>query len=334
MIMQLDQVLGLVFVIGVPVALLICVAVLLASSLKNKPQVDLQFLTTDEYMREWMRSHGEAHHLDEVVKDIKKKGNPFGSFYAPIVVGTAKRFAKVGLTPNKVSLMSVLVTITIFYLVVIAGFYQASSDFIVRISYGTLLVPAGFLTLFSGVTDGVDGALATLTRTRTKSGAWADAVLDRIDDTLLLVSLALGGFMIVQTPTYMDFRWLVLANIFFIFLYEYQRAKHFELDMFRIKALIAERPVRILLESGAFFAFGVNSVLALIAHAIDPAMTTTGVYFSGIINWTMIVFNAIFFVIMILCTAIEFRYVWKELKKDDKEAKAKTNTQPEEGIET
>ncbi|MBN2153211.1 MAG: CDP-alcohol phosphatidyltransferase family protein [Candidatus Lokiarchaeota archaeon] len=309
------------FEIVFPVVLLALIAVIFLTSIKDKPPKGTEYMSTKEYMKEWMRSHGQAHDLDRIVEEIQQKGNPFGSIWTPIVVKNAKIFGKMGLTPNKVSVMSLLITFLIFYLTVIAGAHQPGGNPIERLTFGLLAIPAALLVLYAGITDGVDGALATLQKKKTKAGGWADGVLDRISDVLLLVSLIPGGYLVVLDVG-LDFKWLAWTNIFLVFLYEYSRAKHFELGMVKIKALIAERPVRIILQSGALWAFGVNCLIDLIviwaSPVVDPGFV---VYYTVVLNWVMVYFNMAFFAIMVICTVIECRFVWAELKQMDAAAK-------------
>ena len=306
------------FEIVFPIVLLVLIALLFLTSIKNRPPKGTEYISTKEYMKEWMRSHGQAHDLDRIVEEIQKKGNPFGSIWTPIVVKNAKIFGKMGLTPNKVSVMSLLLTFLIFYLAIIAGQHQPGTNSLDRLTFGLLAIPAALLVLYAGITDGVDGALATLQKKKTKSGGWADGVLDRVSDTLLLVCFIPGGYL-VFVDVGLDFRWLAWTNIFLVLLYEYARAKHYELGMVKIKALLAERPVRILLESGAFWAFGVNCLIDLIVigasgPSIDPGFV---VYYTLVLNWIMVYFNLAFFAIMAICTVISFRFVWAELKQMD-----------------
>jgi phosphatidylglycerophosphate synthase len=305
------------FEIVFPIVLLVLIALIFLSSIKNRPPKETEYMSTKEYMKEWMRSHGQAHDLDRIVDEIQQKGNPFGSIWTPIVVKNAKIFGKMGLTPNKVSVMSTLITFLIFYLVVMAGVHQPGSNPMERITFGLLAIPAALLVLYAGITDGVDGALATLMKRKSKAGGWADGVLDRICDTLLLVCMIPGGFLVVADVG-LDFKWLAWTNIFLVFLYEYSRAKHFELGMVKIKALIAERPVRIIFESGALWAFGVNCLIDLIVYWASPTMDPGFLaYYTIILNWVMVYFNVAYFAIMVLCTVIECRFIWAELKQMD-----------------
>ncbi len=311
------DILRISFEIVFPVVLLALIAVLFLTSIKNRPPKETEYMSTKEYMKEWMRSHGQAHDLDRIVDEIQQKGNPFGSIWAPIVVKNAKIFGKMGLTPNKVSVMSSLLTFLIFYLVVMAGVHQPGGNPIERLTFGLLAIPAALLVLYAGITDGVDGALATLLKKKSKSGGWADGVLDRISDTLLLACTIPGGYLIV-VDVGLNLKWLAWTNIFLVFLYEYSRAKHYELGMVKIKALIAERPVRIIFESGALWAFGANCLIDLIviwaSPVVDPGFVA---YYTVVLNWIMVYFHLAFLAIMVICTVIECRFVWAELKQID-----------------
>ncbi len=313
----MTDLLQILFEIVFPIVLVVLIALLFLTSIKNKPPKETEYMSTKEYMKEWMRSHGQAHDLDRIVDEIQEKGNPFGSIWTPIVVKNAKIFGKMGLTPNKVSLMSSLLTFLIFYLVVMVGAHSSGDYPMERITFGLLAIPAALLVLYAGITDGVDGALATLMKRKSKSGGWADAVLDRISDILLIACMIPGGLLVVPEVG-LDFKWLAWTNIFLVFLYEYSRAKHFELDMFKIKALAAERPVRIIVESGALWAYGVNCIIDLIVFAASPTLDPAWVtYYTSILTWLMTGFNLILFVIMVICTMIEARFIWAELKQMD-----------------
>ncbi|MDY6958462.1 MAG: CDP-alcohol phosphatidyltransferase family protein, partial [Halobacteriota archaeon] len=86
----------------------------------------------------------------------------------------AKGFASLGLTPNFLSVISLL-------LAIVAGisFYYSQSDI-------DLLLVAVLMVIMSGFLDAIDGALARYTGKAGPKGDFLDHVIDRYADVFLI----------------------------------------------------------------------------------------------------------------------------------------------------
>lgn len=103
-----------------------------------------------------------------------------GSFFRPFSGWLASRLLNTSITPNQVTLISLLLAF-------------AGSVFFV-FGYWQFLVVGAFLWLFSEFLDFVDGDLARARKRVTVSGIMFDAVSDTLKKPLLVVSLSLGLF--------------------------------------------------------------------------------------------------------------------------------------------
>lgn len=131
--------------------------------------------------------------------------------FHPLVQLLAKGFRKVGLTPNQVTAMGLILA------VIGCIFFIIWMDY-----YGSLLF--ALFILLAGIFDGVDGALARLIHKTSVKGGYLDSVLDRYADIGITLSF-LGhypiGFTICGLPL---FGWIVIA-IVGITMVSYTRAK-------------------------------------------------------------------------------------------------------------
>lgn len=95
----------------------------------------------------------------------------------PFTAGVGRAMARVGLTPNMVTSLGLLLTFFCVWLIVI-GHRQLA---------GIVMIPAWFLDVF-------DGALARVTNRVTAWGGFFDSVADRIGDGALLAAIASLGW--------------------------------------------------------------------------------------------------------------------------------------------
>ena len=316
---DLNYIFDLFFYIIFPLVLLGLIILIFAISVPKRKK-DLKFMTFEEFFKEWLVDHGQSHRLDEVYEKAKK--DPLGKLYQPITYKLGKFFAKLGLSANMVSILNLIITLFIFYLTIIAGFGHNYEVLTLQPQYGSLILLAGFLVLFAGIMDGVDGSIARLLRKQTKSGGWLDAVIDRICDILLIVGMIPGGFLTL--PIYgIDLRWMAWTNIFLIFLYEYMRSKYLEYNIKEIQPFIGERPARILIQCTFYLIYGFSSFSVWITNFINPNFTNQYWSFShpGIVYWCMIIFQINFLIIMGISIIKSFKWTWNRLKKADNEDK-------------
>jgi phosphatidylglycerophosphate synthase len=320
--------LTLLFGIVFPAVLGALLVLLFVTSWQHR-QKNIEFMSLTDYLRAWLIGHGSGYRVDQAVEEIKH--NAFGQVYAPAVYKAGKRLAKLGFTPNGVSYLSVILTLFIFYMTVMAGEGNGLPFFTMQPWFGMILFPTGFLVLYTGINDGADGAIAIFLNMRSKSGAWLDGILDRVTDILFIACLIPGRFL-VYPELGLDLNWIVWINLFLLFSFEYMRAKHFELGLFVLKPMKGERLTRVVLQSAMFMGFGGNSLFSLIAYLIDPTIAGTpmGAYFSAIIYWIMLVYMIMFFVIMASSCVASARWILSQLKiMDDKHLDIKTDINEE-----
>ncbi len=308
----------LIFKIGFPLVLLILILIILISGRPNR-RAEQEFMTIDEFIKDWLKDHGQAHKLEEQLAKMKK--DPAGRVYMPLTYKGAKVCIKWGLSPNKVSIMNLIFSFFIFYGVIVAGEGHTLDILTQQPIYGSWFVVLSLLVLFTGLIDGIDGAIARLLDAKSKSGAWFDNIIDRVSDTLMLVCLIPTSLSILSGSEY-DFRWMIWTNIFLIFLYEYMRARHEGLGLHETKPFVGERITRILV-IGTFFAiYGVSSFAVLITNLINPdAASIWDSSHTGITTWCMFIFQITLLIIMIYSIIGFGKYIWKNLKKMDIENK-------------
>ena len=114
-------------------------------ALKKKPQQE--FMTSDEFIKDWLKDHGQAHKLEEQFAQMKK--DPAGLIYMPITYKGAKIFIKCGLTPNQVSFINLILSFLIFYSVVMLGRGHVLDSFSEQPFYGAWFLPLALLVLFT-----------------------------------------------------------------------------------------------------------------------------------------------------------------------------------------
>lgn len=311
--------LKITFEIVFPIILLVLLVVILISSLRHRKK-DVKFMSFDEFLKSWMIEHGQGYRLEEVIEQAKK--DPMGGLYMPITYKGGKIFAKLGFTANKVSLLNLILSFFILYLTIMAGDGHFLNLYSQQPFYGAILLPTAFLVLFTGIIDGIDGAIARLLYKQTKSGGWLDAIIDRISDILTLVCLVPGGFLIL--PQYgIDFTWLIWTNIFIIFLYEYMRAKHHEVGFHEIKPQLGERPARVLIQATFYMIYGISSFTVMLTYMMNPTGTLEAtIWYSShtwVVTWIMLIFQISLFVIMSMSIIKYGLWIWRKLKDLDKQ---------------
>ena len=304
------------FEILFPLVLIGLLVIIFISGLFHKyPKKDLMSL--DDFMKDWLISHGQAHKLEKQFALMKKE--PTGIIYMPLTYKGAKIFIKCGLSPNKVSFITLILSFLVFYGVLIASRGHALNLFIQQPYYGSWFIIIAFLVLLTGILDGVDGAIARLMNLKSKSGAWLDSIIDRISDILFLVCLVPTKFFIFsEYGLILDFTWIVWLNIFLITIYEYMRERHVALGLYEIKPYIGERPMRILVMFAFFLIYGISSFFVLLTNMINPAATKMWTFsHTGTMKWNMLIFQVVLLLIMTYSSIQLARYSFKQLKKMD-----------------
>lgn len=122
---------------------------------------------------------------------------------------------------------------------------------------------AGWLVVFGGVADGLDGAVAVLTGRATRWGYVLDSMVDRLNDLLLA-----GALVVVGAPG-----WLAVAYAVLFFQLEYVRARAGNAGGSPVGAItVGERANRLASTAAGLFVAGMFA-----AHAPTVATGTLGV---------------------------------------------------------
>jgi CDP-diacylglycerol---glycerol-3-phosphate 3-phosphatidyltransferase len=138
--------------------------------------------------------------------DVKKQGlrRRLGAIFTRPVVNL---LAKTTITPNAVTFLG--------FLVIIAASVLAGTGH---------LFAAGWVALFSGYFDIIDGALARMTGKVTRFGSVFDSTLDRVSEGAILIGIM--AYFLISKPQY--YEWIALLCGFAIlasFMVSYIRAR-------------------------------------------------------------------------------------------------------------
>ncbi|MBD3197216.1 MAG: hypothetical protein GF317_19335 [Candidatus Lokiarchaeota archaeon] len=320
----------ILFEILFPIILIIFVIIVLLKGIKSR-RTEQNLMTLDEFITDWLYDHGQGHKIDEQFN--KMKHEPTGFIYMPLTYRGGKFFLKLGLNSNDVSILNLLFSFIIFWGVIIASRGHNMALFSQQPFYGVWFIPLAFLVLFTGVIDGVDGAIARLSDNKTASGAWFDNIIDRISDTLLLVCLIPETLVIIPETT-INLEWIIWTNILLMFIYEYMRARHQSLGLREVKPYVAERPTRIMLNTTFFLIYGISSFTILLTKLIDPSSVLIwAVSHSGVINWSMIIYQVLFLGLMVFSSIKLANYSYKNLKIIDSKSKQNNKNQKKKPME-
>jgi CDP-diacylglycerol--glycerol-3-phosphate 3-phosphatidyltransferase len=166
----------------------------------------------------------------------------------PAVTKVASLLNKTGLTPNMLTFTG------LGFNAVAAGLYYCGE-----------VAVAGFVILFAGAFDMLDGAVARLGDTASRIGAFTDSVVDRYSDFLIFGGV-LCLFARLGDMTGIVLCLLILSGAFLV---SYVRARA-ELVIPLCNVGLMERPERIiLLAAGSLFGFLTPALwaLAILTHA-------------------------------------------------------------------
>ncbi len=295
------------------VLLLILIIIFISGIFKEKPKQE--FMTCDEFIKDWLKDQGQAHKVDEQFAKMKK--DPAGKIYMPITYRGAKIFIKLGISPNKVSLIGLILSFFIFWAVIMASAGHTLDLMTEQPLYGSWFFALAFLVLYTGISDGIDGAIARLLDIKSKTGAWLDNIIDRVSDILVLVCFVPTSLLIF--PSYgLDFTWIVWTNIFLIFIYEYMRARHEGLGLHETKPFVGERISRVIVNTTFFAMYGVSSFGVLLTNLIDPSATIWNDSHLWVTTWSMLIYQIVLLAIMVFSMILFAKYIWKNLEKIEK----------------
>ncbi|MBY9011978.1 MAG: CDP-alcohol phosphatidyltransferase family protein [Candidatus Lokiarchaeota archaeon] len=301
----------LLFTLVFPLILLLLLIIIFISGI-FKEKTKREFMTCDEFIKDWLKDHGQAHKVDEQFAKMKK--DPAGKIYMPITYGGAKIFIKLGLSPNKVSVIGLILSFFIFWGVIMASAGHTLGLMTQQPLYGSWFFLLALLVLYTGISDGIDGAIARLLDIKSKTGAWLDNIIDRVSDILVLVCFVPTSLLVL--PSYgLDFTWMAWTNIFLIFIYEYMRARHEGLGLHETKPFMGERITRVIVNTTFFTMYGASSFSVLLTNLVDPSATIWIVSHTWVVTWSMIIYQISLLVIMVLSIILFSKYIWKNLKK-------------------
>ena len=256
----------ILFTFVFPLVLLLVLIIIFISGI-FKEKTKQEFMTCDEFIKDWLKDHGQVQKADEQFAKMKK--DPAGKIYMPITYGGAKIFIKLGLSPNKVSIIGLILSFFIFWGVIMASAGHTLDLMTEQPLYGSWFFALAFLVLYTGISDGIDGAIARLLDIKSKTGAWLDNIIDRVSDILILVCLVPTSLLVL--PSYgLDFTWIAWTNIFLIFIYEYMRARHEGLGLHETKPFVGERITRVIVNATFFFVYSISSLAVFLTNLINP----------------------------------------------------------------
>ena len=291
------------------VLLLILIIIFISGIFKEKPS--REFMSCDEFIKDWLKDHGQAHKVDEQFAKMKK--DPAGKLYMPITYRGAKIFIKLGISPNKVSVIGLILSFFIFWGVIMASAGHTLNSMTQQPFYGSWFFALAWLVLYTGISDGIDGAIARLLDIKSKTGAWLDNIIDRVSDILVLVCFVPTSLLVF--PSYgLDFTWIVWTNIFLIFIYEYMRARHEGLGLHETKPFVGERITRVIVNTTFFTMYGVSSFAVFLTNLINPSTTIWNVSHLWVITWSMLIYQIVLLAIMVFSMILFAKYIWKNLK--------------------
>ena len=169
-------------------------------------------LPRDAYLDRWQGLHG----------GYDPRGSRLVHPWLSFVYAVARPFARLGVPPDVVTLLGVVVSALVVWLCWLGDRW---------------VLLAAVVVGASGVLDSVDGAVAVLTDRVTTWGAVLDSVVDRVSDVLYLVALWLVG-----APA-----WACVTAGVLVFTLEYTRARATAVGLSDVGIVtVGERPTRVI----------------------------------------------------------------------------------------
>ena len=205
-----------------------------------------EVLSRSAYLDRWQSLHG----------DYDPRGSRWAVGWLTCVHAVAAPVARLGVSPDALTLIGLLITGVAVWLVSLGG---------------RALILASLVVLIAALVDSLDGAVAVLTSRVSVFGAFLDSVVDRGSDVLLLVALYLAG-----APA----RVCVAAGVV-MFLLEYARARATALGLEDIGVVtVGERPTRLVVVIMFLLAAGIYptqaATWATAGAALSCALATVG----------------------------------------------------------
>ncbi len=151
------------------------IALQLYELIKNKRKADIHAI--DALRSEGSKTKLSLYCAPMEYKEIGRRILYFA--FDPLV----KVFGKLGITPNHVTLMGLVLNI-------VGAFYLLHSFEMGTMEYGQQLFGFGIILGFAGLMDSMDGRLARLYQMHSVFGAYYDSVIDRYSEFIMFIAMA------------------------------------------------------------------------------------------------------------------------------------------------
>ncbi|MFX0056943.1 MAG: CDP-alcohol phosphatidyltransferase family protein [Candidatus Hodarchaeota archaeon] len=130
------------------------------------------------------------------------------NLFRPLIIILAKGLNKIGIKPNQATFLMVLFSFLGSCLLIL---------------FSNLLVFSIFIFL-TGIFDGVDGAIARLTKKETTSGGFLDSVMDRLSEFIIFFGLLIYCWE-KTLFNFIDMKLIILFSLFSSIMISYLRAR-------------------------------------------------------------------------------------------------------------
>lgn len=228
--------------IGLGVALLLLVAWALATARRPAAEVP----DVEGYFDRWQPLHG----------GVDPRGNPWLRGWLRMGYVVARPLARRGVHPDVLTVGSIWLAAAVVVIATHGGRWQ---------------ILAGWLLVFSGLGDTLDGAVAVATDRTSRWGYVLDSTVDRVNDMLYLLAC-----WVVGAPA-----WLCISTALGVFLLEYLRARAGNAGGSEVGTVtVGERAMRVICCSiavhwGGVF-LGLATFIAVLLTAILAVATAVG----------------------------------------------------------
>ncbi|MHA1359493.1 MAG: CDP-alcohol phosphatidyltransferase family protein [Candidatus Helarchaeota archaeon] len=183
-------------------------------------------VTFNDWFRQWCKNHDMTAPIEEIKGPIRP--------YLKSVFKIGKAYAKLGLSPNKLSILGVFFALWVLECWFLGGGW---------VLLGVLLL------IFSGYIDSIDGVIAFLTDTGSKLGGYYDSILDKFGDILWIIGPIYYLFVDPRVQLSYDFALMIavigLLSLLFSMIQEYCRARQESLGVEQTKPVVGERISRL-----------------------------------------------------------------------------------------
>jgi CDP-diacylglycerol--glycerol-3-phosphate 3-phosphatidyltransferase len=220
------------------------IAFIIYAALTRQQLTVREGVTFEDWFRQWCKNHD----MTQPIEELKGPLSP----YLKSVYKIGRGYAKLGLSPNKLSVLGIL-----FALWVLECWFLAYWN------AGWVLLGV-LLLIFSGYIDSIDGVIAFLTDTGSKLGGYYDSVLDKFGDILWIIGPIYYMFVDYRGTSVQvsyDFALMIavigLLSLLFSLIQEYCRARQESLGVEQTKPVVGERISRlaVVLTLTAFIGF-------------------------------------------------------------------------------